>query len=127
AVSGDRPEQLLLAGITPVHGADPHAGPGRHRGDGCLGVGDEHGAGGVKDPAVVAGRLGAATTERGRVLWPGPRVLCSGHGLKHNSGTVHSVLVWLWNEVFRSDWRLPMTSADIRPFTIDIPQADLDD
>jgi pimeloyl-ACP methyl ester carboxylesterase len=29
--------------------------------------------------------------------------------------------------MFRSDWRLAMTSAEIRPFTIDVPQPELDD
>jgi hypothetical protein len=53
-----------LARVAPVQGADADAGVGRHFGHRRLRVGQEHRAGSVEDPTMVALRFGPAAAHR---------------------------------------------------------------
>ena len=64
AVAVELPQQLLLALVTPIQGADPDAGLLRHRGDRRTRIGDEDCPRGLEDALVVPGRLGAAAAQR---------------------------------------------------------------
>jgi hypothetical protein len=64
AVAGDLPEQVLLARIAQVEGADPHPGPSGHRGHRRIRVGREDLPRRLPDPTVVPPRLGAPAAQR---------------------------------------------------------------
>jgi hypothetical protein len=72
AVGAQRAEELLLAAVAGVQGADADAGVLGHRGDRRAGIGDEHRPGRLEDALVVAGRFGLAAAHRPAPASPAP-------------------------------------------------------
>src|ERR1700759_777641 len=91
SVTGQLSQQVILAGVTTVQGADPDVGPVGDGGDGGRGVGQEDFAGRGQDLDVVAGCFPAPSAERAFCLAHAMTISLERNDLICYGGTVHSV------------------------------------